>query len=465
MRVLLADPPLIIDNLERNYPNLGLLYLISYARHRLDGVEFRYRPADDDLDGLIKAIDEFRPDLLGLSFTSIGKTNAYAAIDGVKERFPELPIICGGAHATIAPEEVLTETAADYCAIGEGEATFADVLRLRRGELKPQDVAGLAWREAGRVKFSPPRPPLADLDEIPIPAWNLIGLDEFLGPQVRKNSPATAVLASRGCPFRCVFCSNPVWKAARPHYRHRSPDNLAAEIALLYEKGFRELYIRSDEMNIDLDWALAVCRAIKALGVDDMAFQMNLRADKMTDELADALAEIDCWLVHLGIESGNDRVLKGIKKHITTAQVESTCRTLKARGIKVFGFMMMFQAWEEDGRLNYETVEEVEQSLKFVRRLVGERLLDYMSWQVATPVPGAELYDIVKRHGLMKEGPRVRNMWELHFDLPGVDEKTLKRLRLKGMLLQSYLYLKSGRIQWRHWRKIADKIVSMIRSV
>jgi radical SAM superfamily enzyme YgiQ (UPF0313 family) len=351
------------------------------------------------------------------------------------------------------------------CVLGEGEITLIEVIRHLLGKIKKGDITGLAWREDSEVKISPLRPPIPNLDILPYPAWDIISSDDFLGPPLRLNQPASVILTSRGCPYNCVFCSNPVWKLEKPHYRARSPKNIVGEIELLYQKGFRELYIRSDEFNANLDWAIAVCKAIKTLNLKKMAFQLNLRADRVNDELVDLLAEINCWIVHIGIESANDRVLKGIKKHITRFQVEKMCRSLKSRGIKIFGFFMMFQAWEEEGVLSYETKKEVENSLSFAWHMSRQGLLDYMSWQVTTPIPGSELYNIALKYNLFKSDTRVRNMWESHLDLPDIDDKTIKRLRFKGMLLQSYLYLRSGRIQWRHWKKIVEKISYLAKSI
>lgn len=465
MKILLADPPLVHYRLETNYPNLGLLYLVSNTRQQLEDVDFAYTPARDDLETHLAEIAEFGPDLYGLSFTSVGTENAYTTIRAVRERFPELPILCGGAHPTVMPGEVLEQTPTDLCALGEGEATLVEVIRHLRGEMDRSQVDGLAWLEDGQLVTSPPRTPEHDLDRLSFPAWDLVEPGQYLGPQIHQGEPVTAVLASRGCPYRCTFCSNPVWKLSKPHCRYRSPENLAAEIKMLHDAGYRELYIRSDELNADAAWAEKACRAIADLGLSDMSYQVNLRADRMTDTLADGLAEINCWLVHLGIESGNDRVLKGIRKHITTAQVEDICRALKARGIKVFGFMMMFQAWEENGELEYESVDEVRNSLRFTWRMVRRGLLDYISWQYATPIPGADLWHVARKYDLVPREAKIRNMWEMHLNLPGLDEKVLKRMKLKGMLLQSYLYLKSGRIQWRHWRKILEKLKNMAKSI
>lgn len=465
LRLLLADPPLVVDRLETNYPNLGILYLIGYAQKHIKNLVVHYVPAKKDLSEFSAELEKFCPHVVGFSFTTMGARNAYITIGALRERYPSITVICGGAHPTIMPAEVLIESPTDFCVLGEGELTLSELILSFKGIRILQEVSGLAWRQNGVVKYSATRPPVSNLDRLPYPAWERIDPKKFLGPPVKRRAPSTAILTSRGCPYHCVFCSNPVWKLHKPYYRARSPENIAEEINLLYEKGYREIYIRSDEFNADVEWAIAVCKAIKKLDLKDMFFQCNLRADRMTDHLADLLAEIGCWLVHVGIESANDRVLQGIQKQISVSQVESLCTILKKRKIRVFGFFMMGQVWEQNGRLMYETRTEVRNSLRFAWRMARRGLIDYMSWQVATPIPGADLYEVALKHGLIKRSTKPKNMWEPLMDLDTLNNRDIKRLRLEGMLLQSFLYVRSGRIQWRHWRKLFDKILYIWQSI
>lgn len=137
---------------------------------------------------------------------------------------------------------------------------------------------------------------------------------------------------------------------------------------------------------------------IIALELDDLYFQCNLRADRVNEEFAEKLAKAQFWLIHLGMESGNNRVLRGLQKKITVEQIENATDLLSARGTKIFGFMMLYNAWEEDGKLCYETSAEVDNSIELCRNLLKNKKVHYMSWQFCTPLPGSKLYDIAKRH-------------------------------------------------------------------
>ena len=150
------------------------------------------------------------------------------------------------------------------------------------------------------------------------------------------------IIVSRRCPYNCTYCANPVWKANKPWYRVRSAENIVEEIELLYHMGIREITLRCDEFNINLAWSIEVCQKIRNLQHDDLYFQTVLRADKVTKELAKALKAINCWLVSLGIESGNQRTLDGYGKKITLEQIVNASKILKEEGIKITGFFMIY---------------------------------------------------------------------------------------------------------------------------
>lgn len=464
MRIVLADPPLTGDRQADmiSYPNIGILSLFSYLRERLPGHELVYvgsLPLAEHVD----RVEELKPDLYGLSFATCMETLSYKLINGIRERIPGLTVIAGGPHPTALPGEVFDSCAVDLCALGEGEQTFLEVVeQVASGKRDWSSISGLAWRNEGDVVYNTPRGFL-DINDIPMPAWDLVDLNDYMGNQLCKNKPGTCILTSRGCPYDCVFCSNPIWKSAKPWLRMRPPESIAAEVDYLYQRGVRELYIRADEFNADLDWSLEVCRAIAALGHKDLYFQCNLRADKVDCDLTAALNSINCWMVHLGIESWNQRVLDGIEKHIRVGQVVDACATLKKAGISVYGFLMLYQVWEKDGELMWETADEVDNTIRTTRRMMKNGLLDYMSWQFATPFPGSRMYDIVARHNLV-DGD-VKGVWDLSLKLPGVSERRMKHQRLKGFMIQSYYSLKSGDINWRFWRRILNKLKYMIESV
>ncbi|HDD66019.1 MAG TPA: B12-binding domain-containing radical SAM protein, partial [Nitrososphaeria archaeon] len=210
MRTLLILPPttsVVKEVLGSAGPPLGLAYLASVARMRgwkpmiIDGLAENLTP-----DALEEKIRKFKPDVVGLTATTPAIYDAYEAARIAKELNPETLVIIGGPHATFTAEEVLTECRhVDLVVMGEGEQTFGEILeRYERGG-GFADVLGVAYRsEDGVVKVNPPRPLIRNLDDVPIPAYDLLPMDRY---EVNGVSYA-AIMTSRGCPYNCVFCSS-----------------------------------------------------------------------------------------------------------------------------------------------------------------------------------------------------------------------------------------------------------------
>jgi anaerobic magnesium-protoporphyrin IX monomethyl ester cyclase len=461
MRVLLADPPAKGTKIDDSYSNLGLLYLAGSLKSAFgrSELEVSYLGPKHDLKSHVRHVRESCPDVYGISFASKAADRAYDTIKAVREVCPKAWIMCGGAHATALPLDVFERSPTDIVVPGEGELGCVEIVKAIAGRSAPdfEQVLGIVYRQDGEVRATPQRPVAPDIDRIPFPAWELINFHDYPGMHLKKQPIESSMLISRGCPFQCTFCSQPVWKYQKPWLRARSANNILAEIELLYERGVREIYLTSDELNFNEQWALELCDSIASRAFPDMYFQCNLRADKVSPALAERLAQMKCWIVHLGMESANDRVLAGIGKRVTVGQIENAARMLSHAGIRVFAFMMLYQAWEEDGQLCWETSEEVEESLRFVKRLFHNKFIHYMSWQFCTPMPGAPLYEIAKRHNLY---PRdEREVWqsfdehEACMQLPGISRRCMQWKIKKGVLLKDWFMLRSGGISPRHiWR-------------
>ena len=232
--------------------------------------------------------------------------------------------------------------------------------------------------------------------------------------------------------------------------------------------GAREIWFTSDELNPKLDWAIRICEKIAQLGHKDLFMQCHLRVDNVTDELALALKAANCWIVHLGVETANQRVMDGIGKHTTLEHVSHALEIFKRHGLEVFCYMMLYQAWEENRQLCCETSEEVANSLKFCLRAFLKGQIHYMAWQVATPYPGSRLYDIAQKHGILIEDKVLGEeggVWDVNMNLPGISEKEIKSDMRKGMLLKDVMALRSGNISFRSLWRLRRNIRYVIKSI
>lgn len=455
-RVIFADNHGLVLGREQTSANLSLLYLASYLRQEFPGAEVAYISQRPPVAHHVRLVEQMRPDFYALSFTSFAVEQAYDLVRTLKRRFPWLRIVCGGPHVTALPEDPLRRAGADVSVIGEGEVTFAELV-ARRDHLEDAlpHIHGVGFLRDGAYVETPARATIEDLDSVPFPARDLINQDDFCGLTYSRARPNTEMVITRGCPYRCVFCANPVFRLkSGPLYRARSPQNIAAEAEDLYRRGYREIYLHSDELNVRLDWSIEVCKALAALNHPDLYFQCNMRVEPMSEELADWMQRANFWLVRLGVESASDRVLAGIKKRMSLAKTERACEMLSRRGIKVFAFLMLFNFWEEAGALRHESPAEVQRTISLVYRLWRQRKLHYSSWQFAVPVPGAEFYDIARRHGMIGDDYVPTDTWDAFDYLDGVNKPQFNALYAKARRQQTLMALASGGLEWRNWKGI-----------
>lgn len=453
-------------------PPLGVLYLAAALRAAHPDMEVEVIDGlREGFDEAWRRIEEFRPDYLGLSYYTTAAEGAYDLARRAKEAFPGIRVAAGGPHATALPDEALATGCIDAVARGEGERTIVELVEAwtlgAPWETVAPRIDGIAWRANGASVHNPPRAHIASLDSIELPARDLVDMRRYRGFYLAKRRPETSMVMSRGCPFSCTFCSNMVWNLGRPRVRTRSPGSVAEEFEVLSRDfGIREVFDHADEFNADVRAATAICQTLGARRLG-MTWKTQVRAHPLPPELAEAMVRAGCWYVHLGIESGNERTLEGIGKHITCEQVRSACAVLKAHGIKVHGLFMLFNVWEEEGRLAFEGAEETRRTLEFAQSLAAEKLLDYMGWSITTPYPGSRLYDIAVRHGLIK--PELRGAWgkwltddAFVMQLPGVSDSDMAHAKSRGSLLRASLMLRSGHLNPGDLAYVAKKGLKLV---
>lgn len=467
-KVHLINAPQKIDQkssgFEHLYPPLGLLYLASYARSELKDIDFKF--TDGLLLGMEKTINEvkrFRPEIVGISYTTSACEGAYDFINSVKEIDNNILIVSGGPHPTALPEEVMQRSATDICVMGEGEETFLAILEGK--DLK--DITGIAWRNNGEIIQNSPRSYIQNLDDIPFPARDLVEDQKaYKGYYLAKRKPDMVIISSRGCPYHCIFCSNPVWRVCKPYVRFRSPQNIVDELIELKQSyGVKEIFDETDDFNISKRHALKVSQAIIDAKLN-LTFKFQIRANNMTDELAEKIKEMGTWLVFIGAESGNQKTLDGIKKRITLADIENSSRALSRQGIVVYGLFMLFNVWEEQGGLCYEGVEECENTISFAKSLLKKGHMHFMGSSLANPFPASGLWDIALKHNLIEEPndwSHWNDLWRFNMKLPGLSDSDWKRVKAKAGRIQAIQAFKSGRINLSTIKPLFRRGLKLVR--
>ena len=454
LKVVFADPPFGRESKGEavtESPNLGILYIISYAKSRLPNVEFTYLEPFLSMEEHLEKIKQIKPNVYAISFTTPRRELSFKTINEVSKLGLKMLMVAGGAHPTIDPQDVLKNTPIEICIIGEGEETVTELLKNVQSKEPTSNVAGTVNQQ----KNNGVRPLLKDINFFP--AWEIIDFENY-DIAVSKKKRMAYLLPIRGCPNYCTYCSNPVWKLEKPWIRQRSPKNIAQEINYLYGRGIREIYLRSDTFNVNIKWCLEVCSEIEKLNLKDMTFQCNLRADNLTNELAQKLRDIHVWLAHIGLESANERVLKGIGKNATQADNIRTLELLKKHHIKVYGFLMLYNAWEINGKLEYETPEEVNNTLEFAKNCLKDNLIEYISWSITNPIIGSKLYDIAKKFNIATYNVKIGNC----MSLPGISEQQMVEHVKQGMILQLLNGIQKGMITKRSYKRAAQKAIKIL---
>lgn len=471
MKILLLNaPPLRTMGITgQQYPPLGILYVASYARKHLKDVEFKvidgYR---ENREQLIDKILKYNPEILGVSFTTQSASGAYYVINEIKKMNKNIIIVAGGPHATIFPEETLQRSDVDLTVIGEGEITFLEIIKKVINGEDMKYIEGTVYRGNGGIVRNKNRPFITDLDTIPFPARDLLDIKGYPGFLYKKRSFDTALISARGCPYNCLFCSNPVWKSQKPWYRLRSPKNVVDEIEfLIKEYGIREFFDETDEFNGNMKWAKHLCDEIIQRGLD-ISWKAQMRVDHIDEELAEKLKKSGLWIAHFGLESGNQKTLNGIEKRQTIEQVENALRILKKHDVKCFGLFMAFNVWEENGKLCFESKEDSMKTIKFAKKLLREKKLLLIGWSMTTPYPGSRLYDIAIKHNLVPK--TMEGNWEMYdtgsnfvMNLPGIKTEDWLAVLNAGKRLQARLLFTSGTFNLIALPLYIKKIYSLIK--
>ncbi|HTY08130.1 MAG TPA: radical SAM protein, partial [Candidatus Edwardsbacteria bacterium] len=303
----------------------------------------------------------------------------------LKQAVPACRIALIGIHVTALPGETLQlSPAIDAVIRGEPEMAALD---LASGMPLPQ-VAGISYRGEQGSAHNPDRPPVAELDMLPFPAWDLIDKRRYLLPL--SPTPFLLVATGRGCPHGCAFCADHAYYGRRP--RRFSPGRIVDEIAHdVAAYGVDQFLFWAESFTLDRGHALAVAEEILRRGLK-IGWVCNSRSDQVDPELLAALRRAGCWMIGYGLESGVDRVLGLMGKGSTVDQARQAVRWAHQAGLQVTGHLML--------GFPGETRADLRRTAAFARELG----LDYAQFYAAVPFPGSALYDQARRSGWLASG-------------------------------------------------------------
>jgi radical SAM superfamily enzyme YgiQ (UPF0313 family) len=333
---------------------------------------------------MIAEIVSFAPDLMIVHNITPTVYDDKKMATMIKEKLPNIKIAFYGIPATARTHDILSHDI-EFTIRNEPEYTSLELARYLVGSEKTglESIKGLSYFKNGSPYDNPDRPLGQCLDELPLPARDLLDNKRYI--LLNKGVPFTIIRASRGCPYNCIFCTSSLY--SMKCWRSRSPRNIITEIKSVRETlDIHDFMFLSDTFTLKEEVILALCEMIRK-ECSGISWICNSRTDTLTEKMAFAMKEAGCWLVSLGIESGDETILKNIKKGATVADAKKSVNILRKAGIRSIGYYVF--------GLPGETSETIEKTISFSKELDT----DYAYFFPAIPFPGTEYFEIARREG------------------------------------------------------------------
>ena len=365
----------------RPYPPLGLLYLSAYLKRAGFSVDI-YDSTLGDRKTLAARLAAEPGGVLGI-YTNLMTRRSVLEIAACAKAHG-WQVVLGGPEAANYPAEYLAR-GADVVVIGEGEETLVQLLSaLRdRGPHRLHNIPGLWFRdEEGQAVENPPRPQIADLDALPWPDRAAVDIPEYIRIwRTHHGMGSVNLITARGCPYKCRWCSHAVFGYS---HRRRSFQDCAAELETIRDTYHPDqVWYADDVFTIHHGWLAGYAAELKRRNIK-LPFETISRADRMMkEEVLETLAEMGCYRIWIGSESGSQRVLDAMKRGVTVEQVQWATRAAQRHGIQVGMFLM----WGYEG----ETLEDVEATIAHVKKANPDIFLT----TVAYPIKNTPYFEAV----------------------------------------------------------------------
>ncbi|GAC1617407.1 MAG: radical SAM protein [Candidatus Dormibacteraceae bacterium] len=402
-------------------PSLGLAYLNSALRnagHTCRHLDHTFLERSQ----ILAEIDRLQPAVIGIYCMVTMQDEAFSLAADLRGK---ALLVVGGPYPSGEPE-VFTE-AFDLVAVGEGEETIVEIMAAL-ADRRWEEIRGLVFkRPTGEVVTTPPRPRSRDMTVLAPPYRADLPNREYIDYWRHHWGDATTpLMASRGCPFRCDFCHKPVFGDL---FRSRSSESVIAEMREIAALGYDHIWMSDDLFTLNYHRTMELCRDIEAAAIP-LTWECLSRVTHVDEELFVQMRRAGCRRIFFGIESGDEGVLKQMKKGITPEQSLAAVEACVRAGVKAAGFFMV-------GYLG-ETPASLERTIRFSSHLP----LDYVSYTIAYPLPGTGFHARVKERRQEGEWHHVRHnrlLFNSDFSerklrfaiLKGAVQHRLRRMRLK----------------------------------
>jgi radical SAM superfamily enzyme YgiQ (UPF0313 family) len=429
-------------------PPLGIAYIAAVLEEKGIDVHVIDCATGISFNALFMKILDESPDMVGLTSTTPAFVNVQTVASFIRQKSPSTSIIIGGAHVTAVPEKTMETGLFDIGVINEGEVTIAQLFdNYKNGKFTNlEEIRGIIYKENGGIRQNERQPYIQDLDSIPMPARHLFPHPKFYQPTPAscRRVPYAVLMTSRGCPSRCTFCDRKVFGE---RCRMRSVPNIFEEIDKLISKyGVREIRFFDDTFTLNKKRVYEICDEFekRKLGI---SWTCLTKAQSVDGPLLKCMKKAGCWQVLYGFESGDDRMLKLLKKGNTVEINKRAIRFTKEAGLEVRGDFIVGTPGE--------TWESLEKTVRFAI----DMRLDYAHFNKFTPFPGTELYEKLKTQGYVFDFSKstILDHNQILYVNPGMNKDTfsefLNRANRRFYLRPGYIFKRLLSIRTLHQLK------------
>ncbi len=393
--VCLINPPLdkkTTSKFPMSGVPLGIAYLAAYLRKKKLSPCVIDAPIEDlDFSETADKAIKSGAKIIGVSCLTENRYSALKTLEEVKRRDSSITTVMGGLHATFTDSLILKNYGfVDIVVKGEGEETLFELVKAIKGKKSLDKILGISFRKGKEIKFNPVRCFMEDIENLPLPAYDLFPMKKYPLPPDVKNAKQTSLLTtSRGCPMGCKFCETTL--AWGRKVRSTSAKKLFEQVKEL-NKEYGVDYIRfaDDLFTLKKEKVMKFCELILQNKLP-IRFRIQARVDTVDGEMLKMLKLAGCDLIEYGAESGSDKVLKAVGKNITLERIKKASEMTKQAGIELKFFLIV------------GSLEELPEDTWKTFKLIQETKPDWIGINALTIYPGTEVYDIAKKEGLIND--------------------------------------------------------------
>jgi len=398
-------------------PPIGLASIAAYLeKNRISASIIDCYAHPDSIQRIKSFLLAKKPAWIGMSCTTSTFLDGVRICSMAKSLLPEIKTVFGGVHVSALKELILRDfEEVDYCIVGEGEEALLQL--IQSGQDSPETIEGLVFRENNSgVRFTGYRRKLIELDDLPFPAYEkLSGYPQTYTLPIFNypTAPNSSCISSRGCPYACSYCDRSVFRRS---FRYNSATYLYEHLRYLQKRfQVRHINFYDDQFTFNRQRVEDFCSLALDNGLN-MTFNCAVRAEHIDADLLKMMKAAGCWMISLGIETGDEDLLAHHRQNVNLKMMDETVHMIKDAGIRVKGLLMM--------GLPGETEQSIRKSMDYVFSLP----LDEFNLAKFTPFPGSPLYANIHNLGTFEENWEKMDCMDFVFIPHGMTKKKLDRL-------------------------------------